>query len=136
MRFKGKTAPWWYAATLLVNSGLAWLIYRYHFNPFAFLYIVPVIAIDLYLIPVIFCNYADISDKILLIRFGVSKEEILIEDILSLQQMNRFGISYCASTDCIFLTCRRGVKIVISLQDNKAFIKELQRKNKKIKVFL
>ena len=136
MKFKGKIAPWWYAIIILLNALLIGLIVRYHLHYISFFYIVPILALDVYLIPVCFKNDVTIDKKKVMVNFGVSKEEIPIEDILSVQRVSKLCVSFCASTDEILLSYKRDQKIVISLQDNKGFINELLKMNKKIKHYI
>lgn len=136
MKFKGKIAPWWYLIIILLNMLLIGLVVKYGFRYIAFFYIVPMLLLDVYLIPVCVRNYIKIDKKKVFIRYGLSKEDISIEDILSMQRVDRFCLSYCASTDGVLLMCKNDEKIVVSLQDNKKFMSELQKMNKKIKIYI
>ena len=124
MKFKGKIAPWWYLLIVLLNGFVIGLSVKYGFHYISFFYIVPVIVLDVYLIPVCF------------VKFGLSKEEISYENIISMQKTSGFCLSYCASMDNVMLRCKKNEKIVVALQDNKGFMDELQNHNKKIKRFI
>ena len=126
MRFKGKVAVWWYLIIAALNAVLVWMYF----------YILPAGLLDLYLIPVCFANYVEIDKKKLFIRFGISKEELLIEDITAMHRADRLTLSYCASTDVILLGTRNKKNVVVSLKDNKAFMDALLKANKKIKRYI
>ena len=69
-------------------------------------------------------------------NFGFSREEVLVEDITAMHRADRFTLSFCASADVVLLACRNKKNVVVSLKDNKAFMDELQKLNKKIKVYI
>ena len=99
MRFKGKVAVWWYLIIAALNAVLVWMIVKYGLHYISYFYILPAGLLDLYLIPVCFANYVEIDKKKLFIRFGISKEELLIEDITAMHRADRLTLSYCASTE-------------------------------------
>ena len=81
MKFKGKIAPWWYAIIILLNALLIGLIVRYHLHYISFFYIVPILALDVYLIPVCFKNDVTIDKKKVMLKetikvAGVTKVDI------------------------------------------------------------
>ena len=102
----------------------------------SYFYILPAGLLDLYLIPVCFANYVELDKKKIFIRFGFSREEVLVEDITAMHRADRFTLSFCASADVVLLACRNKKNVVVSLKDNKAFMDELQKLNKKIKVYI
>ena len=53
-----------------------------------------------------------------------------------MHRADRFTLSFCASADVVLLACRNKKNVVVSLKDNKAFMDELQKLNKKIKVYI
>ena len=120
MRFKGKVAVWWYLIIAALNAVLVWMIVKYGLHYISYFYILPAGLLDLYLIPVCFANYVEIDKKKLFIRFGISKEELLIEDITAMHRADRLTLSYCASTDVVLLGTRNKKNVVVSLKDNKA----------------
>ena len=136
MRFKGKVAVWWYLIIAALNAVLVWMIMKYGLHYISYFYILPAGLLDLYLIPVCFANYVEIDKKKLFIRFGISKEELLIEDITAMHRADRLTLSYCASTDVILLGTRNKKNVVVSLKDNKAFMDALLKANKKIKRYI
>ena len=89
MRFKGKVAVWWYLIIAALNAVLVWMIMKYGLHYISYFYILPAGLLDLYLIPVCFANYVEIDKKKLFIRFGISKEELLIEDITAMHRADR-----------------------------------------------
>ena len=136
MRFKGKVAVWWYLIIAALNAVLVWMIVKYGLHYISYFYILPAGLLDLYLIPVCFANYVEIDKKKLFIRFGISKEELLIEDITAMHRADRLTLSYCASTDVVLLGPRNKKNVVVSLKDNKAFMDALLKANKKIKRYI
>ncbi|HJB86717.1 MAG TPA: PH domain-containing protein [Candidatus Dorea faecigallinarum] len=136
MRFKGKVAVWWYLIIAALNAVLVWMIVKYGLHYISYFYILPAGLLDLYLIPVCFANYVEIDKKKLFIRFGISKEELLIEDITAMHRADRLTLSYCASTDVVLLGTRNKKNVVVSLKDNKAFMNALLKANKKIKRYI
>jgi hypothetical protein len=136
MRFKGKVAVWWYLIIAALNAVLVWMIVKYGLHYISYFYILPAGLLDLYLIPVCFANYVEIDKKKLFIRFGISKEELLIEDITAMHRADRLTLSYCASTDVVLLGTRNKKNVVVSLKDNKAFMDALLKANKKIKRYI
>lgn len=136
MRFKGKVAVWWYLIIAALNAVLVWMIVKYGLHYISYFYILPAGLLDLYLIPVCFANYVEIDKKKLFIRFGISKEELLIEDITAMHRTDRLTLSYCASTDVVLLGTRNKKNVVVSLKDNKAFMDALLKANKKIKRYI
>ena len=136
MRFKGKVAVWWYLIIAALNAVLVWMIVKYGLHYISYFYILPAGLLDMYLIPVCFANYVEIDKKKLFIRFGISKEELLIEDITAMHRADRLTLSYCASTDVVLLGTRNKKNVVVSLKDNKAFMDALLKANKKIKRYI
>lgn len=136
MRFKGKVAVWWYLIIAALNAVLVWMIVKYGLHYISYFYILPAGLLDLYLIPVCFANYVEIDKKKLFIRFGISKEELLIEDITAMHRADRLTLSYCASTDVVLLGTKNKKNVVVSLKDNKAFMDALLKANKKIKRYI
>lgn len=136
MRFKGKVAVWWYLIIAALNAVLVWMVMKYGLHYISYFYILPAGLLDLYLIPVCFANYVEIDKKKLFIRFGISKEELLIEDITAMHRADRLTLSYCASTDVVLLGTRNKKNVVVSLKDNKAFMDALLKANKKIKRYI
>ena len=112
------------------------MIVKYGLHYISYFYILPAGLLDLYLIPVCFANYVEIDKKKLFIRFGISKEELLIEDITAMHRADRLTLSYCASTDVVLLGTRNKKNVVVSLKDNKAFMDALLKANKKIKRYI
>ena len=136
MKFRGKVAVWWYLIIVILNMALIGMIVKYGLHYISYFYILPAGLLDLYLIPVCFANYVELDEKKIFIRFGFSREEVLVEDITAMHRADRFTLSFCASADVVLLACRNKKNVVVSLKDNKAFMDELQKLNKKIKVYI
>ena len=117
MKFRGKVAVWWYLIIVILNVALIGMIVKYGLHYISYFYILPAGLLDLYLIPVCFANYVELDKKKIFIR-------------------DRFTLSFCASADVVLLACRNKKNVVVSLKDNKAFMDELQKLNKKIKVYI
>lgn len=136
MKFRGKVAVWWYLIIVILNVALIGMIVKYGLHYISYFYILPAGLLDLYLIPVCFANYVELDKKKIFIHFGFSREEVLVEDITAMHRADRFTLSFCASADVVLLACRNKKNVVVSLKDNKAFMDELQKLNKKIKVYI
>lgn len=136
MKFRGKVAVWWYLIIVILNVALIGMIVKYGLHYISYFYILPAGLLDLYLIPVCFANYVELDKKKIFICFGFSREEVLVEDITAMHRADRFTLSFCASADVVLLACRNKKNVVVSLKDNKAFMDELQKLNKKIKVYI
>ena len=136
MKFRGKVAVWWYLIIVILNVALIGMIVKYGLHYISYFYILPAGLLDLYLIPVCFANYVELDKKKIFIRFGFSRGEVLVEDITAMHRADRFTLSFCASADVVLLACRNKKNVVVSLKDNKAFMDELQKLNKKIKVYI
>lgn len=136
MRFKGKVAVWWYLIIVVLNAALIGMVVKYGLHYVSYFYILPAGLLDLYLIPVCFANYVQIEKKKIFVRFGLSREEIFAEDITAMHRADRFILSFCASTDVVFLKCGNRKDIAVSLKDNQAFMNEIRKVNKKIKVYI
>ena len=136
MKFRGKVAVLWYLIIVILNVALIGMIVKYGLHYISYFYILPAGLLDLYLIPVCFANYVELDKKKIFIRFGFSREEVLVEDITAMHRADRFTLSFCASADVVLLACRNKKNVVVSLKDNKAFMDELQKLNKKIKVYI
>ena len=134
MKFRGKVAVWWYLIIVILNVALIGMIVKYGLHYISYFYILPAGLLDLYLIPVCFANYVELDKKKIFIR-RLLEEEVLVEDITAMQSGQVYP-SFCASADVVLLACRNKKNVVVSLKDNKAFMDELQKLNKKIKVYI
>ena len=110
------------------------MIVKYGLHYISYFYILAAGFLDLYLIPVCFSNYVELDKKKIFIRFGFSREEVLVEDITAVHRADRFTLSFCASADVVLLACRNTKNVVVSLTDNKAFMDELLTHNKTTRV--
>ena len=106
MKFRGKVAVWWYLIIVILNVALIGMIVKYGLHYISYFYILPAGLLDLYLIPVCFANYVELDKKKIFIRFGFSREEVLVEDITAMHRADRFTLSFCASADVVLLACR------------------------------
>jgi hypothetical protein len=95
-----------------------------------------VVLIDLYLIPVYFCNDVTIDKDIVTVHFGLTKKRILVKDIVSVQPSDSKSSAHCASFDRLTIKSKNGNSVYISVEDKQGFIKELVHVNKKIRHFI
>lgn len=140
MIYKGKVAAWWYVVTALINGiAFAALIYQIQSDNLSVIFIgnfLLFLVLDLYFVPVIFKNEVTISKKEVTVKFGLLTKEIPIQGISCVRRMKSYSASFAASFDRVGIESRGMSSVFISLDDNEAFIKELMRKNRKIKYLL
>ncbi len=140
MIFKGKVAPWWYVVTAGLNGvALAALIYQVQTDNLSAIFIgnlLLFLLLDLYFLPPIFKNEVTISKKTVTVKFGLLTKEIPIPGITCVRKMKSYSASFAASFDRVGIESRSMTAVFISLRDNEAFIKELMRKNRKIKYLM
>ncbi|MCI8559772.1 MAG: hypothetical protein HFH03_01390 [Dorea sp.] len=136
MSFKGKVAAWWYVATAALNGiAIAALIYQGLSTVLA-VNLVIVVLINLYFIPPIFKYEVIITKKEVVIKFGLLTKTVPIQNITVVKIMKSYSASFAASFDRVGIEARNMTDVFISLEDNSAFIKELLRKNRKIKYLI
>ncbi|MCI9168592.1 MAG: hypothetical protein HFH01_10500 [Dorea sp.] len=140
MIYKGKVAPWWYVVTALINGvALAALIYQIQSDNLSVVFIgnlLLFLILDLYFVPAIFKNEVAISKKEVTVKFGLLTKEIPIQGISCVRRMKNYQASFAASFDRVGIESRGMSAVFISLSDSEAFIRELMRKNRKIKYLL
>lgn len=140
MIFKGKIAAWWYAVTALINGvAFAALIYQIQTNNLSVIFIgnfLLFLLLDLYFVPVFFKNEVTVNKKTVIVKFGLLTKEVPIQGISCVKKMKSYSASFAASFDRVGIESRSMTAVFVSLQDNEAFIRELMRKNRKIKYLM
>lgn len=140
MIFKGKIATWWYVLIALLNGvAIASLIYQTWSGNLSLVFIANLalfLLFDLYFIPVLFKNEVTVTKKAVTVKFGLFTKEIPIRDIRCVKKMKVYSASFAASFDRIGIESYSLTDVYIALEDNEAFIKELMRKNRKIKYLI
>lgn len=140
MIFKGKIAAWWYAVTALINGvAFAALIYQIQTNNLSVIFIgnfLLFLLLDLYFVPVFFKNEVTVNKKMVIVKFGLLTKEVPIQGISCVKKMKSYSASFAASFDRVGIESRSMTAVFVSLQDNEAFIRELMRKNRKIKYLM
>lgn len=136
MTFKGKTAAWWYIVTAALNGIALVAVISQGLTVFLAVNLVFLLILDLIFVPVIFRNEVVIGKKEMEIRFGLLTKNIPIQNITNVKKMKNYSASYAASIDRVGIESRGTAAVLISLQDNDAFLKELMRKNRKIKYLI
>ena len=136
MIFKGKTDTWWYIVTAFLNGvAIAAIIYQ-GLSLLLAGNIIVLLLLDLYFVPVIFKNEVIVNKKQVIVKFGLLTKEIPIQEITGIRMMKSYSGSFAASFDRIGIESRRLSAVFIALDDKESFIKELTRKNRKIKYLM
>lgn len=84
-------------------------------------------AVELFCIPVVFHNYAELRNDSLLIVFGLMKKQIPYHDIAAISTTNNPTSSLAASLDRIEIKCKDRSEAMISLSDKKGFFNEIKK---------
>lgn len=133
MTFKGKISTIWYVATAVLNGiAIASLIYSGISGPMIFSLCV-LVVVDLYLIPVMFKNEVTVEKNEIIVKFGLLRKTIPIQEIVVIRQLQDYSASFAAAFDRVGIESRRMSNVFVSVEDHEEFIKEVMKKNKKIK---
>lgn len=133
MTFKGKVAVWWNVAIALLDGiAIAAVIYK-GLSVVLAVNVIAIVLINLFFVPPIFKNEVIITKKEVVVRFGLLTKTIPIQGITNVRIMKNYSASFAASSDRVGIESRSMSTVFISLEDNAAFIKELLKKNRKIK---
>ncbi len=137
MTFKGKTAAWWYIATAALNGVALAAAINQKLTVFFVGNLILLVLLDLFFVPVIFKNETVIGKKEIEIKFGLLTKTIPIQSITNVKVMKSYSASYAASVDRIGIeSSTAAAAVFISLEDNDAFVKELMKKNRRIKYLI
>ena len=136
MKFKGKIAQWWYLVTVFFNAITITLFVSTKMGGNSMMFVPLWIILDLYFIPVIFCNDVTVDKNNLVVRFGLLRKTIPTQEITKVRECNNVRSSFGASFDRIGIESKRITTVYISVEDKKGFLRELQKVNKKIKYII
>ena len=135
MTFKGKMDKWWYVVIGVLNGiTLGTTIYAGIAKAYPTLIIL--LIVDLYFIPPIFKNEGILDKKMITIHFGLLKKTVPVQEIVAVRRMKSYSASFAASFQRVGIESRRQTTVFLSVQDNKEFINELLKLNKKIKYYV
>ena len=84
-------------------------------------------------IPAIFNNSAQLTDKMLILKFGLCKKKYLIDDIVTIDKCKYIKDDSEIYFDRVYIVLKND-DIVISPKDNSLFIQELLKINTNIKI--
>lgn len=135
MTFKGKIDIWWYVVIGVLN-GITIGTSIYAGVSKILPYILVLVLVDLYFIPPVFRNEVTIDKKSVIVRFGFLKKELPLKEITTIRIMKSFGASFAASFQRVGIESQRKTTVFVALTDNKAFVNELLKANKKIKYII
>lgn len=135
MTFKGKMDKWWYVVIGVLN-GITLRTVIYVGISKLFFTLIILLIVDLYFIPPIFKNEVILDKKQITIHFGLLKKTVPVKEITAVRKMKSFSASFAASFQRVGIEAHRMNPVFISVQDNKAFINELLKLNKKIKYLI
>ena len=136
MIFKGNTDTWWYIVSAFLNGvAIAAIIYQGLSLLLAGNLII-LLLLDLYFVPVIFKNEVTVNKKQVIVKFGLLTKEIPIQEITGIRMMKSYSGSFAASFDRIGIESRSPAAVFIALEDKESFVKELTRRNRKIKYLM
>ncbi|MCI6061405.1 MAG: PH domain-containing protein [Dorea sp.] len=132
MTFKGKIDIWWYVVIGVLN-GITIGTSIYAGVSKILPYILVLLIVDLYFIPPVLRNEVTVDKKSVTVRFGFLKKELPVKEITTIRIMKSYGASFAASFQRVGIESQRKTTVFIALTDNKAFVNELLKMNKKIK---
>ena len=132
MSFKGKIDIWWYVVIGVLN-GITIGTSIYAGVSKILPYILVLLIVDLYFIPPVLRNEVTVDKKSVTVRFGFLKKELPVKEITTIRIMKSYGASFAASFHRVGIESQRKMTVFIALTDNKAFVNELLKMNKKIK---
>lgn len=133
MTFKGKISKIWYVVIAVLNGiAIASLIYSGISTPMI-LSLVVLAAVDLYAIPVLFKNDVTVEKKEVVVHFGLLTKRIPISEIQIVRQLRDFSASFAADFDRVAIESRRMTTVYVSVEDEEEMIKEIIKKNRKIR---
>lgn len=132
MKFKGKTAAWFWFIMIAVN---AVCLYELLFDPDTVLILLfSLILCDIIFIPIAVRNYVIIEEENLKLFFGFGKDSMRIADIVEIKGSHCPISSSAASLDRLFIKGKRR-EMVIAVKDKTALTAELKRRNPAIRVY-
>lgn len=138
VKFKGKVA-WWFYGIILGTAALLlpMLIVSAFTDPNITALIITLLsfaAVEIFCIPIVFHNFAELQSESLLIVFGLMKKQIPYNDITVLLTTHNPTSSLAASLDRIEIKCKGKSEVMIALVDKKGFFDEIKKYNPDIKI--
>ena len=132
MTFKGKIDIWWYVVIALLNGVTLGIILNVGFTT-VWGYLILLVLVDLYSIPVLFRNEVIVDKKQVVIHFGLLTKTLPTQEITSIRKMKNYSASFAASFDRVGIESKRMSTVFVALYENREFANELMKLNKKIK---
>ena len=132
MTFKGKIDIWWYVVIALLNGVTLGITLNVGFTT-VWGYLILLVLVDLYSIPVLFRNEVIVDKKQVVIHFGLLTKTIPTQEITSIRKMKNYSASFAASFDRVGIESKRMSTVFVALYENREFANELMKLNKKIK---
>ena len=132
MTFKGKIDIWWYVVIALLNGVTLGITLNVGFTT-VWGYLILLVLVDLYSIPVLFRNEVIVDKKQVVIHFGLLTKTLPTQEITSIRKMKNYSASFAASFDRVGIESKRISTVFVALYENREFANELMKLNKKIK---
>ena len=132
MTFKGKIYIWWYVVIALLNGVTLGITLNVGFTT-VWGYLILLVLVDLYSIPVLFRNEVIVDKKQVVIHFGLLTKTLPTQEITSIRKMKNYSASFAASFDRVGIESKRMSTVFVALYENREFANELMKLNKKIK---
>ena len=132
MTFKGKIDIWWYVVIALLNGVTLGITLNVGFTT-VWGYLILLVLVDLYSIPVLFRNEVIVDKKQVVIHFGLLTKTLPTQEITSIRKMKNYSASFAASFDRVGIESKRMSTVFVALYENREFANELMKLNKKIK---
>ncbi|MGN0421635.1 MAG: PH domain-containing protein [Lachnospiraceae bacterium] len=132
MTFKGKIDIWWYVVIALLNGVTLGITLNVGFTT-VWGYLILLVLVDLYSIPVLFRNEVIVDKKQAVIHFGLLTKTLPTQEITSIRKMKNYSASFAASFDRVGIESKRMSTVFVALYENREFANELMKLNKKIK---
>ena len=135
MTFKGKIDIWWYVVIALLNGVTLGITLNVGFTT-VWGYLILLVLVDLYSIPVLFRNEVIVDKKQVVIHFGLLTKTLPTQEITSIRKMKNYSASFAASFDRVGIESKRMSTVFVALYENREFANELMKLNKKIKYLI
>ena len=132
MTFKGKIDIWWYVVIALLNGVTLGITLNVGFTT-VWGYLILLVLVDLYSIPVLFRNEVIVDKKQVVIHFRLLTKTLPTQEITSIRKMKNYSASFAASFDRVGIESKRMSTVFVALYENREFANELMKLNKKIK---
>ena len=136
MKFKGNLSKLWVVAIVLINLIMIALFFVAESVAGQIMCLPVIIIMDLYMIPVLFQNYVTVDKQRVVVYFGLLKTEIPVKKITSVNATVNYKAALATSTKRLAIHRLGKEPLYISLEDNDKFVKELLKKNNKIRYYI